>query len=284
MSINNHNKAYRRGVVLGLTLAEVMLLLLFILLLAFMSILKKEHQKELLEKKELELVSKKDPVTEKVIYLIKTADPSIRDELVKGIENLPDNLKLIKKENLAKTLNESLPQVISRGLDELKREKYSVIDIKKPTDVEKELEEAKDSESKLESQIENLKGQNKFLSKQIISTGKGDGRLSCWVDNSSGKAEYIYNIYLNHQGITIKDNKIPHRQEDQKTLPISMITYDEPLEINKFMEETNGIHQWAINHDCIFYVRLFDDTGTNEKTLYKSQLRTVESSFYKYLM
>ena len=44
MSNKKDSKSYAKGVVLGLTMAEIALLIIFILLLIFTSMLKKEHE------------------------------------------------------------------------------------------------------------------------------------------------------------------------------------------------------------------------------------------------
>jgi cell division protein FtsL len=282
MTINNYNQAYRRGIILGLTLAEIMLLLLFILLLSFMSILQREHLKrDLTKKPKLELVSKKNLAIEQAIQIIEKQDPSSMDDLVQGIEALPDNLKLIKKDSLAKDRKETPAEVISRGLDKLKIEK-KIKDLSKKS-VTDQLEQSLESQKGLESKITNLVGQNKYLSKQIVSTGKGDGYPSCWVD-SAGKVEFIFDLRLSHNGITIINNKISHRQADQAKLPISMITYSKYLEPEEFETQTSGIHKWAIDNKCHFFVRIFDDTAADEKVIYKDLLQTAEGSFYKLLM
>jgi peptidoglycan hydrolase CwlO-like protein len=61
------NNAYRRGVILGLTLAEIMLLILFLLLLTFASVLSSEKEKY---EKKLQLVSKNTTNIEKIVYVL----------------------------------------------------------------------------------------------------------------------------------------------------------------------------------------------------------------------
>jgi hypothetical protein len=282
MSITNQNAAYRRGVILGLTLAEIMLLVIFVLLLTFMAILKNE--KERYEK--LAHVAK-NPSLVKISQVLEKErqDPSIMEELVLAYEKLPEIVKMIKKEEVKNSDTESVSDVIVRGIEKLKLEK----EIKKQSGesdamtIEQQLQQAVSIQESLKSEILNLKGKNISLTKQIESNGKGLVYPPCWAD-SNGKAEYIYDIDLSNDGILIHDNQIPHRAAEQKKLPISKIKYDMVLSNSNFQRQVYPLLNWskANKPECRFFVRIDDKTDNDQKRLYKGLLKVVEGSFYKY--
>ena len=112
MSNKKDSKSYAKGVVLGLTMAEIALLIIFILLLIFTSMLKKEH--------ELNDVIKKNEEAIKIIsQYILNEDKTINDELVKASLVLPQLLKKVEEKNLKNTPEEILPQILERAIDKL---------------------------------------------------------------------------------------------------------------------------------------------------------------------
>lgn len=278
MSINNENTAYRRGVILGLTMAEIMMLVIFLILLAFATILKKEREKS---EKMLSLISKNNTSAERVIHVLENQDPDIMEELVRAIEKLPEIMKLIKNDELKNDNTEDAAAVISRGIEKLKFEKV-IKSIGESLPIEEKFKQAIEEQKKLESEVANLKGQNKSLIKQIESKGKGVDYPPCWAD-LNGKPEYIYNTDLTSSGIIIHDNHLPNRVEEQASLPIAQIVYEAPLNASAFLQQTYPLLKWGKEHDCRFFVRVADKTEDNQKELYKKLLEAVEGSFYKNL-
>lgn len=277
--MHDQNNAYRRGVILGLTLAEIMLLILFLLLLTFASVLSREKKQY---EQKIQLLSKGNKNIEKVVTVLEESDPAITEELVEAFETLPAVTTLIKKENLKKSKSETTKQVVLRAMEKLTAEK-AVESTSGESSIKDKLLKAVNDNEELKAQIANVQGQNKNILHQLNSQGKGADFPPCWAD-SKGRPEYIYNVYLSNDGITLVDNKIPHRQSEQAQLPISSVVYDEPISQGQFVNQTSDLKEWAVSHECHFYVRIYDETDGSKKALYKSLLRTVESSFYKVLM
>jgi hypothetical protein len=61
------------------------------------------------------------------------------------------------------------------------------------------------------------------------------------------------------------------------------MVFDTELKPDQFLDVTNHIYQWSLDHHCRFFVRVLDRTGPQEKAIYKEHLRTVEAHFYKLL-
>lgn len=285
MSVSGQNQAYRRGVLLGLTMAEVFILLLFLLLLAFVSLIEKKDQK-LSELQELEktqnrivLIEKNKEIIDHIVNLIET-NPDITQELITITEGFPKVVQEIKASELQKQ-GETPQQVIERALEELKIDK-ALEEKGSNLTPEEQLREALEAQQRLESEIANLKGQKENLMKQISDKngGKGASYPPCWTVKDGSSPEYIFNTFLADEGIIVHDNQIPHRQSEQALLPISAITYDKPISRTSFAEQTRALLNYSNQHDCRFYVRIYDRTGADKKDLYKDLRTSVEGTFY----
>jgi hypothetical protein len=206
------------------------------------------------------------------------SDPSITEELVEAFEALPSVAAMVKKEKLKKTENETTKQVVIRAVGKLSAEKL-VANTAGELSPEDRLQKSLSENTELKSQVANLQGQKKNILNQLNSQGKGADFPPCWVDGN-GKAEFIYNINLSNDGIEIIDNIIPHRKDEQSKLPINSLVYGKSITQSQFLSQTRDLKQWAVSHQCHFYIRLSDETGGDKKNLYKALRRTVEDSFY----
>lgn len=278
MSMYNQNNAYRRGVILGLTLAEIMLLILFLLLLTFASVLNRE---KIQYEQKIQSLSKNSKSIDRIVSVLEKTAPSMTEEMIEAIEDLPNVTNLVKKENLKKNEYESTKQVVTRAIDKLVSEK-SLEKGDSKVSIEDKLQASVNENKELKSQVENLKGQNKNILTQINSQGKGYDFPPCWVDEN-GKAEFTYNIFLSNDGIRIEETNLPKWKNERTKLPTSAIQLSTPISQSQFNLQTKDIKKWATNHECHFYARIYNE-NVDSVPRYKSLLLTVESSFYKYLM
>lgn len=131
----------------------------------------------------------------------------------------------------------------------------------------------------LEKEAETLKGQIINLTERL--GGRGTEFPPCWVA-PNGKPEYIFDVALNSNGYIIRDRKLPNRQEEQALLPIEQITFDTEVSSSTFSKQTNALLNWSKAHNCRFFVHIFDQTGQQEKDIYKRQERILQQSFYSY--
>lgn len=267
MSLSSENRSYRKGVVLGLTMAEILMLVVFILLLAFASLLKNEQDK-------VKLVEENRESLIKILHLINQPDPDISKELVRVYEQMPEILLEVKKEDLKKDPSEPIEEVIKRAIAKLKIEK-NLNSLNKDLPIEEKLNQALQENNELQSKLANMEGQNKNLMRQC----KGIGLPPCWADKN-GSPEYIFNLDLQDDGIVIHDNKLPHRAQEQAKLNISHIQYEAPLGIAPFSSQTLTLLRYGQANECRFFVRIFDRTGTDKKELYKNLRQAVEGNFY----
>ena len=267
MSISRENRSYRKGVVLGLTMAEILILIVFILLLAFATLLKNEEDKVKLFEANRESLNK-------ILELINQPDPDISKELVRVYEKMPEILSDIKKEDLKNEPAEPVEDVIRRAIKKLKVEK-DLKSLDKELPIEEKLTQVLQDKADLQSKLDNAEGQNKNLMRQC----KGIGLPPCWADKN-GSPEYIFNLDLQDEGIVINNNKLPHRTQEQAKLNISNVKYEIALGIAAFSSQTFPLLKYGQENECRFFVRIFDRTGEDKKELYKNLRQAVEGNFY----
>lgn len=278
MNDKGQGAAYRRGVLLGLTMAEIIILVVFLLLLTFAAMLKNEREKHL---SALNLVEKHKSTIEKIINAISDQEPAITEELILATERLPEFKRLIEKDKLADE-NEPLESVLERGLEKLKLEKLAEKPDKEMP-IEEQLKQALEEKAGLESELSDIQKQNKNLISQIEDKGRGLVYPSCWYDKDE-KPEYIFHINLTNDGIVVFNNTMAHRVEDQAKLPVDKLEFEKLLNIPQFLNQTMPLLTWSQKKDCRFFVRVCDQTAGEQKELYKRLLEAVEGPFYKLIV
>ncbi|QLZ68965.1 hypothetical protein FOLKNPGA_01745 [Legionella sp. PC1000] len=310
----DQNRAYRKGLILGFTMAEISILIIFCLLLATSFLIQRKDQqiaKYVEENKQLTEVKKILKNLNRNSMNQKKFDDFFQelkrlDEKTQNIEQLQQQLKksredtklvhkitqILSSEN---TTNESIEKTISRIAKEAEFTKQLKNAIKNTTlqesspqiiakilnttgDIKKETAE------KIEAitEVERLKGQLANAQNKLERLGKGTEMPACWADPKNGKPEYIFKVDLTSNGLVIHNQNLPNRVADQNLLPLNTIQFDQILSQNNFLTQTFPIYQWSIKHNCRFFVIVNDSTESNQKNAYKAMLYTLESHFYKF--
>lgn len=272
MAALNNNAAYRRGIVLGLTMAEIIILVVFLLLLAFAALLDRE-------KKANQAQKEMGPQLEKISYLLSSQEPDMKEEIVRIIEKLPSIVRLINEHDLKEASTEAADEVITRSLVRLEAARATE-DYLADLPREERLAQAVETQKELEAEVGNLKDQKASLIAQMEKGGRGVDWPPCW-STRDNKPEYIYKTDLTSDGIIIRDNPLPHRAEQKARIPIQNVQTDKLLSISQFQAQTRDLFEWSKKKECRFYVIVNDLTGVDEKQKYKQLLRTVEYRFYK---
>lgn len=303
--VSEQTSSYRKGLVLGLTMAEIVVLIIFVLLLAFAALLNAEKEKTnqmsaALESTKAALVDANQKA-EALIELSsefsniakvigdKDVDKFVRELLEAKIsqQKLNEINQLLKKtkkekEQYEKILREAglkaSPDSIVQALEEAKSlsEAFEHINDKTSTEVAKDYIELITENNRLEGQLANI-------TRKLKQIGKGTEMPACWA-KPDGSVEYIYDIALASEGLILRSTKLPHREEGKKILPISNVIENETVSNRKFLSMTKNLFKWSVEKKCRFFVRVFDATKAEEKKLYKKRLQTVEGHFYKKVM
>lgn len=280
MSVSGNNSSYRRGVLLGLTMAEIIMLIIFLLLLAFSTLLDRAKKENAAQ---AALIQMDKSYVERLVKVFSSQPPDMTADIVRTIEKLPEVVSLIKEKDLAKDGSEPVEQVVMRGLEKIQAEKEAR-DAMGDAPMEQQLLAALAKQKELEAEARNLSDQKKSLISQIESKGRGVDWPPCWPDSSGKGSEFLFKVDLTNEGITLFDNAPPHRAEEKARLPMQNIKYGVPRNIGQFQAETAPLFNWSKQKECRFYVLIYDKTGASEKALFKRLLITVEGSFYKKLV
>jgi hypothetical protein len=305
------DRQFRRGVVLGLTMAEALLLLIFLLML-ILAIKLKGQSTEItkLEQEKTEAQStlaaiqpildklpkqQKFDITQDYVRMkqqldlanARLKDAALSVDLVnQATAALPD----MKPEDAAKALlNEAI--IGRQALDAAKKIAPNVppeqavqalLDaaligqaIAKNSDTPQQLLA---SAAACRSDLQSCKNQTVYLNGKLNAKTGGYDLPPCWADQN-GKIQYIFDASLRDDGIEIEDKGIAGREADQAKLPLGRVRFNQTMGRGDFAEAFQPLLDWSNQHGCRFYVRLYDDMKTADRSAYKDLRGTVEGYF-----
>lgn len=333
--ISRQDRSYRRGLVLGFTIAEIFVLLIFALLLA-LSLLLKHKLDELKEMKEaakkadvalaeksreMSILDEKNRTLERQIENPKEFEEVFRElvllretnvALKAELGGLKDRLELVEKDRkqverilaMAESLSReasngsiSTPEALQsleeqfktlvqinqflkgRNLSEERKRETILRAVQNEMNAPPSLGELRVQLGEKEKSIRELQGRVKYYEAR---KGARDGteHPPCWTNPTTGRIESIFLVALTSSGIVVRDNPIPHRIDDKKSLPIQQVVLEEELLPQRFLALSRPLFEWSRNKDCRFFVDVYDKGKDWEKEIYKRMLRTVQTHFY----
>jgi primosomal replication protein N len=264
--IRSQNSAHRRGLVLGLTMAEIMVLILFTLLLALAAAIAAKNRTINDQQHRIALLK---PIQEQLRELFQ-ANPggvTVKDVIArlerqqKENDVLRQQVERLKPYEASGKALEDIIREIKRGGDR---------DVT-PEQVVEKLREV----TQLSKDNDTLRGQVAQLSSQIKAAGRGNEFPSCWV-TPDGKVESIFELLVTGNGIVVKDHYLANRVADKADLPLSGVRYDTELSRAEFLGETRSLYQWSVDHGCRFYVIRFTSVANAPVDL----LNAMDAYFY----
>lgn len=276
MSFMREDSAYRRGTVLGLTFAEIMLLLLFVLLIALSFFLQRKEQEVADIRQNLTAARQKVDTLTSQLEIRDGKDPvqnfnETFHELVIAKSKIDSQKDQIKKLNEAGDKNRAIADAVK--------------DTGLPSDPEK-LTEALTDLRELEMLAIQAIGEKAEAEQRlqyfIRRAGLSNELPPCWI--TSGSAEYIFDITLGSGGMTVHPRPPEHRKMEMADLPLDGVRYEKPIDVRTFRKMFRPLNDWSEKQQCKFFVRAFDRTEPHEKVLFKRLLLTTEGFFYKYLV
>ena len=279
-------EGYRRGTVLGLTIAEIFVLLVFLMLLALLGVNRYwnesvEPWKDIMEKRKPEEVEEalKQP-----------------NELQDEIEQLNKDIEELEKEK--ERLQERIRTLVDREgtvgkrLDETKRllaERETALE-----EAERAIEALTLENLRLKDIDDELRKENVALGDKIRVFGKGI-TPPCWYQrveetNPITKADwrerpyYLFDVVIREDHMEVERTPIPEGSaeddqgkpyaEEAKALNLDAIPYGVPLtngEVRKVMRRLFelGKASQVRTYSCIFHVRVWDETPAAAKGRWK---------------
>ena len=241
-------KSYNHGLVLGLTMAEVVILIIFVLLLAFAALLVGQRDK----RKEAEQIAE------------------MRQDTIFSLQK-----KLKQFAEIQEWLREG------KSIEEVQRELVVFSNTKQQLKKYREAAQEHGFSPDPDSVRDALRIAREYEDR--MSAGKGTEVPSCWV-RADESIEYIFDINLTPKGLVVRETGLPHRREERRALKLQNIVLNQDISEASFLSATSSLFEWSKSNRCRFFVRVFDSTGPTEKSTYQSRLKTVEAHFYKKLV
>ena len=277
------DRFYRRGLVLGLTMAETVILVLFILLLLLGLFIERTNREM------RQLASENEELRKRQALVDRFPSEETR------IDDLFDELVLLREDNgrlkqsvLALTQKSNL---VEGDLARIEAEHEALVAALEesgfPTsDLEALKAKIKDAGSAAailaEAEKENATLKDYVAYWQRRAGGRSNELPPCWLHPETKKVEYIFDVELVSGGVIVHDRDLAHRREDKAGLPIGSVQFEVILGGPAFLGQTRGLFDVSEERECRFFVRVFDHTGPTEKEIYKKHLSIVEQHFYKY--
>jgi hypothetical protein len=299
-SYQDFDRPYRRGLVLGLSLAELFLILLFLLLLASIGIIeevKKENDryKELYEKSTKVDASLIIDIEKKFGQKLEEIDFNELIKATEKIEQLEKENEILKTELIPLEKYEELEEIFEeQNLSE--PDKKEVID-----KINEMLEEANNKEeiiNNIEAIDKNLKEQNSKLTAQIERLKillKGQ-HPPCWYEDSINeykpeKELYIYDIKMSDNFLVVVKRPTPletvtvHIGNQNNLPPYPINSLDKEISYEEFISnfqiyKTVGENKLIQNYSCVFFAYIWDNTTYKE--IYKKRLDEINSIFFHF--
>ena len=298
-------REHRRGLVLGLTLAEVLLLLLFVLLLVLGR--KVEFWQTIADDKSAEVAAATETLRPIQDAMAGSDGSKSISELVQRlarVQQLETTVAQLKEENSA--LSSQMTVVKSLGPDTQKKlreiapafDRAAKVD---PNDPPAALKRALDVLDKLgpntsPDQVKSLSEmtadanlKDSFVSLEaerdtarqqrdnLMRRGNGLTFPSCWT-LPNGQTEYMFDVTTMDGGLIVKD-ATPRRANDPAWRNADPFQRGTQISERVFDQATKRLFDYSKQQNCRFYSILRDGTGSS-KERYLQLRRTIEGHFY----
>ena len=275
---------YRRGTILGLTVAEVFILLLFLLMLVFLVLSQEQEQR--LEQQQQEMAQQQQELQNLQAF------KDTWDEPLAGIET-PDEIVALKRwrDEVAANSQGRETESLLDQLVEAERQRSEAEAERQDLAAENErllAERAKQQEqfAEQQKQIEDLRqqgeGYRELAEEQRILREKGQNP-PCWyevVPAANGgfreKAHYLFDIAVFDAHMVVRQRPVPpggaeddsnrtYAQEAAE-LPLDAIRFDLPLTDDEVEESLSplfaaGKESRVRTYSCVFFVQVWDETS-----------------------
>ncbi|MXW00761.1 MAG: hypothetical protein F4X59_09985 [Holophagales bacterium] len=243
--MTERGRTFPRGLVLGLTMAEIAILIIFVLLLAVAALLAREAdrrqaaERQLVRFEQIEALFEaealpEDPAALEAVLRERVDEHRDADswrELVREIEATPGELR---------EMAEAMGAAARRGMS--------------PAEIREAIE-----------------------SRQI---GGGSDHPSCWYDRD-GTVAYLFDVALVARGFVVDLARAPEHEAERALLPLDLVQTGRVVTQAQFLRQTRPVYEWSVQRECRFFVRAFDLTAADQKDIYKRRMGALESRFYK---
>lgn len=288
---------------LPMTLAEVSILLFFLLLFAAISQIRrveseaekssaevqKLRQKLQASRAEVEKlethVSKAEGMSEEQIQ--KVAEQARRKE---KIEKLREKVSALESrarglDSLASLReqkdDDEFKELVRKASQNVGREKRIESLTERLEEARGDLDSVRGDLDSMRSALGDYRAQSLNLSRRLKEAGQG--YPPCWADES-GDPQYIYTVRLLGDSLEVRPNWPSSREGDAKQVDGALRLAGSTASRSAFAELASPVLEWSKQQDpeCRHFVVIEDSEGTTKQE-FKSELLLVERFFYKYI-
>ncbi len=279
---------YRRGTILGLTVAEVFILLLFLLMLVFLVLSQEQEQR--LEAQQQEMARQESQMRNLQAFKDTWEEP------LAGIET-PEEIVALRRwrEDVAansqggetqRLLNQLVEAQRERGEAEAERQELAAENERLIAERAKQQEESEQQQAQIENLRQQGEAYRELAEEQRILREKGQNP-PCWyevVPTANGgtreKAFYLFDIAVFDEHMIVRRRPIPpggafddsdrSYAEEAIDLPLGAIRYDVPLadgEVEELLAPlfTAGKGSRVRSYSCVFFAQIWDQTSDDAK-------------------
>lgn len=278
--IGEQHTAYRRGLVLGLTMAEVGILVIFVLLL-LLALAAFDRQRyaetaavppERLE--QLEAAEAGLEAIRQAVGVRQADTPAEIQELVRAVQ-----------ESAESPQGQASLRAVRSALEEIRRTEQEIRRVAEKIDDGEARSGAMAATVAQQSRELAIKeGQLQYAEQRLRALGQGGGAGArpCWAD-PDGSVVFLYDVILTSAGIRMKLRDDVRHSPRLADLAVPAIDPSVVLGADEFRSKTRALYEYGrrAENQCVFHVYVWDGTQPAEKERYKDLLRTVEGHFYK---
>jgi hypothetical protein len=281
--IGEQHAAYRKGLVLGLTMAEVGILIIFVLLLliAFDYLRRDELVSQYANKTAVEPERLQE--LEQAETSLQEVQEALGDALGVAPNDPPDDFVRLVRVVQAAARSPAGQTALAEAqelLAEMERAVERVERAARELDAAGNGGEIAEQLESLSYRVENQDGLLTRYENQLARLGQGIGGRPCWVQ-ANGDIDFLYDVVLRSGGISMREREYPHRAAERARLPMPHVDAAETLTAAEFRQRTAPLYEEARKEGCVFFVVVYDATAPQEKGVFIDLLRTVEGHFYK---
>jgi hypothetical protein len=317
MDVREQDRQYRRGMVLGLTMAEIMLLLIFLLLLILAVRFVEERRiadQRIVElntankrvsdlEERVRLLGGNDKVKIKITeeYIkVKAENEKLEREkaeampALKAVEEIVTNSESMSKEAAAAEAKR-LAEIGKKIEAQAKAQADPGTDPKKAVEDYMAAAKAGDAVRKSGKSLSDIMAQqscsvdlqsciasNEKLSHKIAA--KSGTLPSCWSDPITQDTQYLFMAHLKDDGIWLQDEQ-PSSEAAAKAkpdLPAHNLVVGRSYSASEFADAGRALLTWSDKQTppCRLYVKVIDETGNDKNFYVRLKERGVEQVFY----
>lgn len=292
---------YRRGVILGLTLAEILMLLVFLLLLSTGAILAKRAKEmaalrasiskydslmaPLAERAARQGISVTD--TDQLVSLIvRGAEAeSLRQELGKKESELAaaeaaTARAIAERDKIVSQMSEGGRELAAKAAEDDALRAMLARAVTTGAGAPERLQHVLDRAATTASTDLNLTGQNAQMRSELarLKGNGGSGLPYCWT-TLDGHPLYMLRVELHDDGIVVHDIDPRPRPDDEAWRLLTNVPRDARIQMSAFLSQVGPLQAAGVAAKCRYAVYAFDATAATNKPGYKSLMGHLWTAF-----